>query len=208
MANIPNREHVEDGDAFASRGMVREAVGIFDTPNALTAVVDDLVLAGFAHHELSLMASDEVVRQKLGPVMDRVEDAKDNPDMPRQNYVAPEDLGNAQGIAISVPAYVGAIIATGAVLASGGTALAAAVAAAAAGGGAGALGAVMARWLGHKRETMLRQHLDKGGILLWVNLRDPGREYMAMEILGRHTSHPVEVHDIPQAGSTDAPLSR
>lgn len=208
MANVPNREHVEDGDAFASRGMVREAVGIFDTPEALTAVVDDLALAGFAHHELSLMASDEAVRQKLGPVMDRVEDAKDNPDMPRQNYVAPEDLGNAQGIAISVPAYVGAIIATGAVLASGGTALAAAIAAAAAGGGAGALGAVMARWLGHKRETMLRQHLDKGGILLWVNLRDPGREYMAMEILGRHTSHPVEVHDIPQAGSTDAPLGR
>jgi hypothetical protein len=205
MANVPLEQAREEE---GTQGMVREAVGIFDDPESLTNAVDDLSMAGFGIHEMSIMASDEIVRQKLGHVLARVEDAKDNPDAPRQMYVAPEDVGNAQGIAISVPAYVGAVIATGAVLASGGTALAAALAAAAAGGGAGALGAVMARWLGHKRENLLRQHLNKGGILLWVNLQDPGREYMAQEILARHTTHPVEVHDIPQAGSTITPLSR
>ncbi|WP_158283976.1 hypothetical protein [Azospirillum sp. TSO22-1] len=46
----------------------------------------------------------------------------------------------------------------------------------------------------------MRDQLGKGGILLWVSLRDAGRERLAREILARHTSHPVEVHEVPQTG--------
>ena len=95
----------------------------------------------------------------------------------------------------------GAILATGAVLATGGTALAAAAAAAAAGAGGGALGSVMSNWLTDKRNEPMLQHLDKGGILLWVNLADAGREQQALEIMNRHAAQPVEVHEVPQAGS-------
>jgi hypothetical protein len=188
-------------DPTAAKGLVREAVGIFDSEEALTRAVDDLAMAGFAQHELSLMANDEVARRRLGFVPDHVDQAKDNPAAPRQSYVAPEEVGNAQGAAIGIPAYVGAIIGAGAVVASGGTALVAALAAALAGGAGGGLGAVLARWVGQSRQSLLDQHLAKGGILLWVNLRDGERERLAREILARHTSHPVEVHDIPQAGS-------
>ncbi|NUB31889.1 hypothetical protein [Azospirillum brasilense] len=47
----------------------------------------------------------------------------------------------------------------------------------------------------------LLQHLDKGGILLWVNLADAGREQQALEIMNRHAAQPVEVHEVPQSGS-------
>ncbi|WP_041786408.1 hypothetical protein [Rhodospirillum centenum] len=180
---------------------MREAVGVFDSIDALQAAVDDLAMAGFAQHELSLMAADETIRDRLGSVYSREEMAKQDPDAPRQAYVAPEEVGNAQGIAIGGPAYVGAILAAGAVVATGGTALAAAAAAALGGGAGGGLGTVLAGWIGAQREQTLRQHLDKGGLLLWVNLRDAERERLARDILPRHASQPVEIHEIPQTGS-------
>ena len=180
-------------------GMVREAVGVFDSAESMQAAIDDLAMTGFAPHELSLMANDDTVRDRLGGTHRDIADAKADPSVPRTNVVSPEDLGDAQGAAIGIPAYVGAILATGAVVASGGTALAAAAAAVAAGGGGGAVGGLLARWLGQQRENMLQAHLEKGGILLWVNLRDGTRETLAREILARHSAHPVEVHEIPQA---------
>ncbi len=181
-----------------SGGQVREAVAVFTGIDAMQAAIDELTMNGFGQHELSLMASDDTVRDQLGRVHGHVDDAKHDPDTPRRAIVSPEEVGNAKGIAMGVPAYVGAILATGAVVASGGTALAAAAAAVAAGAGGGGLGAILAGWIGNQREETLRQHLDKGGILLWVNLRDGEREQLAREILGRHAAQPVEVHEIPQ----------
>jgi len=183
-------------------GRVREAVGIFDSPEALQAAIDDLALAGFAQHELSLMAGDDTLRDRLGHVYRDIQDAKDDPQAPRQAIVAPEDVGDAKGAAIGIPAYIGAVVAAGAVAASGGTILAAVLASAAAGGGGGVLGGILANWIGQQREESLRQHMDKGGLLLWVNLRDGTREQLARDILSRHTAHPVEVHTIPQAAGS------
>ncbi|AWJ84275.1 hypothetical protein TSH58p_12505 [Azospirillum sp. TSH58] len=183
------------------RGAVREAVGIFASRDALQKAVDELTLAGFQRHELSVLANDETIRDHLGHVPQRAEDIAHDPDAPRQSYVSPEDVGSVKGVAVGFPAYVGAILATGAVLATGGTALAAAAAAAAAGVGGGAMGSVMSSWLTDKRNEPMLQHLDKGGILLWVNLADAGREQQAVEIMNRHASQPVEVHEVPQSGS-------
>ncbi|NYZ17284.1 hypothetical protein HL658_32475 [Azospirillum sp. RWY-5-1] len=181
--------------------MVREAVGVFDTREALQNAIDELSLAGFERHELSLMANDETIRRETGDVPDTVEEAKHDPAVPRQSYVSPEETGNAQGVAIGIPAYVGAVIATGAVLATGGTALAAAAAAAAAGAAGGGLGGILSGWLGDKRNEPLSQHLEKGGILLWVNLRNDERERVARDILARHTNLPVDVHEVPQTAA-------
>lgn len=189
------------GRTAPAQGMVREAVAVFDSADALQRAVDDLSLAGFERHELSLMANNDTLRDRLGHVPRDVEEVKHAPDVPRQSYVAPEEVGDAQGVAVGIPAYVGAVIATGAVLATGGTALAAAAAAAAAGVGGGALGGTLAAWLTDKRGEPLREHLDKGGILLWVNLRDAEHERTAREILSRHAARPVEIHDVPQTGS-------
>lgn len=193
--------HVGPGDPAGGRGAVREAVGIFHDRDGFQAAVDDLAMAGFAPHEMSLMAGDEAVRAKFGQVPTDIRQAKDDPDMPRQGLVSPEEVGDAQGMAIGVPAYIGAILGTGVVIASGGTALAAVAAAALAGGAGGGVGALLANWIGGQRENLLQQQLDKGGLLLWVNLRDAERERLAREIIARHTEEPVEVHAIPQAGS-------
>lgn len=176
---------------------VREAVGIFDTFEALQDAVDDLSLHGFSRETLSLMADDATIKARLGETYQDIGEAKDDPRAPRIAYVAPEEVGDAAGMAIGLPAYVGAIIAGGAILATGGTLLAGALAAAAGGLGGGAIGSRLARWIGHRHGQLLQDHPKKGGLLLWVNLRDAEQERQAREILARHTPHPVEVHELP-----------
>jgi hypothetical protein len=187
--------------AVNTQGKVREAVAIFDSRDALQKAIDDLYMAGFQRHELSVMANDQTIKEHSGQVPENSADAAHDPTVTRQSYVAPEDLGSHQGVAVGFPAYVGAVIATGAVLATGGTALAAAAAAAAAGVGGGALGSVLSSWISDKRNEPMLQQLDKGGILLWVNVTSPERERLAREALARHSVNPVEVHEVQQTGS-------
>ncbi|MBP2298252.1 hypothetical protein [Azospirillum picis] len=182
-------------------GLVREAVGIFASRDALQSAIDDLTMAGFRRHELSVLANDQTIRDQLGHVPSDIDDLAHNPEAPRQAYVSPEDTGSGKGVAVGFPAYVGAIIATGAVLATGGTALAAAAAAAAAGVGGGAAGTFLSQWITDKRNEPMLQQLDKGGILLWVGVGDAAREQVALEILNRHASQPAEVHEVRQTGS-------
>ncbi|CAO3414573.1 hypothetical protein [Azospirillum doebereinerae] len=184
------------------RGTVREAVAVFDSRDSLQSAIDDLTMAGFQRHELSVLANDQTIKDRLGHVPERVEDIAHDPNAPRQSFISPEDAGSGKGVAVGFPAYVGAILATGAVLATGGTALAAAAAAAAAGMGGGAAGSFLSQWLTDKRNEPMLQHLDKGGILLWVNLASPMREQVALEILNRHAVRQAEVHEVAQAGSS------
>jgi hypothetical protein len=195
-ATDPNRDITAQ-----AQGSVREAVAIFDSRDALQKAIDDLSMAGFERHDLSVLANDQTIREHLGHVPDRVEDAAHDPSVPRQSYLSPEDVGSHKGVAVGLPAYVGAIVATGAILATGGTALAAAAAAAAAGAGGGALGSVLSQWITDKRNEPMLQQLDKGGILLWVHVANAERERIAREILARHASRPVDVHEVPQTGS-------
>lgn len=190
-----------DTGSTGTDAAVREAVAVFDSREALQSAIDDLTLAGFQRHELSVLANDETIRDRLGGVPGDVGSLAHDPDAPRQSYISPEDVGSGKGVAVGFPAYVGAIIATGAVLATGGTALAAAAAAAAAGVGSGAAGSFLSQWITDKRNEPMLQQLDKGGILLWVNVGDAARERIALEVLNRHTSHPAEVHEVRQTGS-------
>nr|WP_295834683.1 general stress protein [uncultured Azospirillum sp.] len=190
-----------DSGTTGADAAVREAVAVFDSREALQSAIDDLTLAGFQRHELSVLANDETIRERLGGVPGDVGSLAHDPDAPRQAYISPEDVGSGKGAAVGFPAYVGAIIATGAVLATGGTALAAAAAAAAAGVGSGAAGSFLSQWITDKRNEPMLQQLDKGGILLWVNVGDAARERIALEVLNRHAAHPAEVHEVRQTGS-------
>lgn len=185
--------------------LVREVVAIVHDEASMDAAIDDLEEHGFDRAEISLMASEHAVEQKLGSRYHRIQDAADDPATPRVPLVAPEDVGAGEGALIGGLAYVGAMAATGAVVASGGALLAAGIAAVAGGIGAGAIGGLLARWLGHHHAHEIEEHLKRGGLLLWVNLRDRAHEEAAKRILARHTKEPVRVHEIAAADPTAGP---
>jgi hypothetical protein len=175
---------------------LREAVGVFTNEKNLQVAIDELLSSGFHRAELSLLAGEDAVNEKLGGSFARSHTLADDSAAPRTAYVSPEAIGDAQGGIVGGLAYAGATIAAGAVVISGGTILAAVVAATLAGGASGVLGAILAKWIGDNHAHYLQAQIEHGGLLLWVRTRDAKAEERAAEILKRHSSQDVHVHTL------------
>lgn len=171
-----------------------EVVGIFHSPDDLEAAVDELLLSGFDRAELSLLASERAVENKLGRHYRAARELVDDRNVPRAAFVSTEAIGDAEGGLIGGLAYIGATVAVGAVVMSGG-ALAATVAAAALAGGAGGLiGSILARWVGEHHAQYLHDQVERGGLLLWVRAWTPADEARAVSILKKHAGDQVHAH--------------
>lgn len=195
-------------EASASNFTIREAVGVFHEWSSLQATVDELQASGFDRSEFSLLAGERAVEEKLGHVYQKVNDLEDDQKVPRTAYVGRDSMVEARVGVIGGLAYVGALAAVGVIVASGGTLAAAIIGAVAAGGGGGLIGSLASRWLGRDRAKELQAQLDKGGLLLWVRIRDGDHEQRAMDILGKHSADDVHVHDIPVSAVPETdPLS-
>jgi hypothetical protein len=182
---------------------VREAVGVFHHWQNLQGAVDDLLAHGFDRAEISLLAGEKVIEEKLGHVYTRVSELEDDPQVPRTAFVGKDSLTEAKTFAVSGLGYVGAVAAVGAVVASGGTLAAAIVAAVAAGLGGAGLGSLLSRALGQDRAANIEAQLNKGGLLLWVRTRDADHERRAIETLKRHGADDVHIHDLPTVPRPD-----
>lgn len=194
----------EDVDrAAAGTVIVREAVGVFHHWQNLQAAVDDLLAHGFDRSEISLLAGEKTVEQKLGHIYKKVSELEDDPTVPRAAFVNPDSLTEAKTFTISGLGYVGALAAVGTIVASGGTLAAAIVGAIAAGAGGAGVGSLIARMLGRERAADLESQLAKGGVLLWVRTRDAVHETRACEVLNKHQAADVHVHALP-ASTTPA----
>ena len=173
---------------------IREAVGVFKTEADLQGAIDELMSSGFDRAELSLLASEHVVEEKLGHRYNKVAEAEDDAEIPRCCYVSPESVSAAEGGLIGGLMYVGAVAAAGIVLVSGG-ALATALAGMALAGGGGALvGGLLAKLVGDRHAAHLQEQLERGGLLLWVRTWNQEDERRAVEILKRHSGADVHVH--------------
>ncbi|MFZ1413678.1 MAG: hypothetical protein WAS73_03720 [Defluviicoccus sp.] len=183
--------------------MVREAVGVFHHWQNLQAAVDDLLRHGFDRSELSLLAGEKTVEQKLGHVYKKVAELQDDPAVPRTAFLGADSLTETKAFTVSGLGYVGALAAVGTIVASGGTLAAVIIGAVAAGLGGAGVGSVFARMLGRERAASIENQLGRGGLLLWVRTRDAEHETRACEVLTKHQADDVHVHDLP-ASTTPA----
>jgi len=90
------------------------------------------------------------------------------------------------------------------VVASGGTLLATILAASVVGTAGCLIGTVLAQWIQHDYTAYLQDQIDRGGLLLWVHVRDRAQESRALQILRRHSAHDVHVHELkmPRAATS------
>jgi len=176
---------------------VREAVGVFSTPDTLQEAIDELMSSGFDRSDLSMLAAEGAIDEKLGHKYRKIIELEDDPIVPRCCYVSTEAIGDAEGWLVGGLMYVGATAATGAVVATGGT-LALVIAAAALAGGVGSLlGALLAKSVGDSHANYLQEQLDHGGLLLWVRTWDAAAETRAVDILSKHSGGDVHIHALP-----------
>lgn len=173
----------------------REVVGLFSDPHAMEAGVEDLLVNGFDHSDLSVLAGERVVRERLGHRLDDTLAAADDPAVPRRAWVEPESRMEGRGALASVLGYFGAVSALGLTFATGGAA-AVAVGAALVGAGAGAgLGVGLGKLFDQRLAREFEHQVEKGGILVWVRCHDEEGERRAGDILTRHGAHHVHAHD-------------
>jgi len=173
-----------------------EAVAVFNDLGSLEAAIDELQSSGFNRAELSLLANEDVVEEKLGHLYDRVSELEDDPEVPRTAYVPAETIGDAEGAAMGAFIYLAGGVVAAVAAGSGGT-LAGVIAATAIAGGAGGLvGSVFARFVGDHHARRIQEQLDHGGLLLWVRTRDELHEKKAVEILKEHSGQDVHLHPL------------
>lgn len=180
---------------------IREAVGIFHDPESLEKAVGDLEARGFDRAEISILARDEVVEEKLGHRYERVKDLKDSPDTPRRAYVDKTFVNEAESGIIGGLFYVGAVAAAGATVATGGSLPLILGAALAAGGASGAVGGVVAKAMGNEEKKEIEAQLERGGLLTWVHLRDDIADETALKALRDNGADYAEIHHLPVASA-------
>lgn len=173
---------------------VREVVGVFADAETLQAAIDELMSSGFDRAEISLLADEKSVDEKLGHKYRKVTELEDDKATPRTHYVSLESLGAAQGAVIGGLVYLGAAASITAVFVSGGTVATALLAAATATGTWGLVGAALAELIGEHHAKHLEDQLAHGGLLLWVRAWDAEREKKAAEILKKHSGRDVHAH--------------
>ena len=175
---------------------VCEVVGVFHTPENLETAIDELLRSGFHRAELSLLASEEAVAKKLSHHYRPADEMADDPAVPRAAFVSTAAIGDAEGGLIGGLTYVGAVVAVGAVVMSGGTLAATIAAAVLAGGTGGLIGSALARWVGHHHADHLQRQIGNGGLLLWVRAWNESDEARALEVMGKHAADKVHAHGL------------
>ena len=173
---------------------IPEAVGVFDDYKTMQAAMYDLMLAGFSRYDISVLGTEEALREPFGDAFLRADELEDNPDTPRAAFVSEEAMGELEGGLIGGFIFLGSYAAMMALLGPAST-LAASVGAAAIGGAPGAvIGTLLARRADRHHRDYYRHQIENGGILIWVRTADAEKERLATEIMKRHSGRDVHVH--------------
>ena len=173
---------------------IPEAVGVFDSFQDLQAAFYDLRMVGFSRYDISLLARQEVLEEKLGDAYWQASDLEDNPEAPRASFVSEEAVGELEGAITGGFFFLGSYIAMAAMLTPAST-LAASIAAIAIGGSpAAVLGTLLARRVGKQHKDYYANQIRHGGILMWVRVPDKAKEDLAVKILKGHSGRDVHVH--------------
>jgi hypothetical protein len=179
-----------------ARTIIREAVGVFKDAGKMEDAVEELEESGFDRAEISLLASDDTVRQKLGHRFYDAKSLEDDPAVPRKAFVSTAAIGDAEGALIGGLMYAGALAAAGVTVASGG-AFGALLAAAVAGGASGGLvGGVLASLVGESQARQIEDEIRHGGLLVWVRTPSEDDEKRALDVFRRNGAADVHVHSI------------
>jgi VIT1/CCC1 family predicted Fe2+/Mn2+ transporter len=183
-------------DGSAGRYKAREAVALFDDYNDLVAAIEELELAGFDRSQINLMRSCKSAERRLGHPTEDIRELEDEPTVPLGGWVDRYELTEGKAALAAGLAYVGSLVAIGAVVAGGGEHAAIVAAAAAAGGAAGAFGLGLMRLVGRRRAREISEQLSRGGLLLWAETRSREQERRATDILECHSTRDVHLHDL------------
>jgi hypothetical protein len=168
---------------------IREVAAIFDNAETLEKAVFALQTHGFDRAAFSLLATEHAVEQKLGQRYKHIEEMEGEPKAPRETFFSrasrlEAEYGLAPALALMTAAVVGA------------TATAITVPILVAAGSGAVVGGALGYLIHRHHAALLKEQLERGGLLLWVNVRTPEEESKAIQILQAHAARHVHAHDL------------
>jgi len=171
----------EAGTEVLERVKVREVAGVFRSRDLLDAAVGTLLSSGFDRADIDVVVGTEA-RRKLGGVKVPVEELPEVPAIPRQPFIAREDLVLVSSLAVAILIFAGAAAAAWLAVASGGKPRWAAVGAIVGAVAAAVIGAQITRAFTRKHVRELEAQLTSTELVLLVRVRSPDEEAKAEEI--------------------------
>lgn len=197
-------------DMVLDRARVREVAGVFHSLEAIEAAGDALLLAGFDHSDVDVIAPPDEVRRKLGAAAAYIptEDLADMPGVPRQSFLADDDIANIRIVAASTFGSISAVFTALIFFLRGSSSTQIGVMAVLIGliAAGGALLAVP-HLLGSRKFSGIERLLAARGIIMWIRVHSDEQESQAREILLAHGASAVRVHEIDIAKTPeDLPL--
>ena len=162
-----------------------EIIGVFHDRNELEKAIEMLQSHGLERSQLTVLGTSDSIRERFG--MEVAPPSEGTPDI--QAPVDKSEEQNVTPLLAGLPAYVGAMLAAGATVASGGALAGVAVAALA---GGALLGGGAAKLFRDQVEGAYEEHLQRGGILLLVTPRKAEDITHVKEVLARHAEQSFE----------------
>lgn len=178
------------------RPPAREAVAVFGDVEGFQTAIDALQGGGFARSDIETVARRRTVERLRGRFYDDVAEIEDDASVPRAPFVSRTSLGDAEGMAIGMPAYGFAVVAASVLAADGAETGAVAAAVAAAGSAGGALGFLGSRLIERCWRRWISDQIQRGGLVLWVALRGPAEEALAARIIAGSGARRFRIHDV------------
>jgi hypothetical protein len=197
-------------DMVLDLARVREVTGVFHSLKAIEAAGDALLLAGFDRSDVDVIAPPDEVRRKLGAAAAYIpaEDLADVPGVPRQSFLADDDIANIRIVAASTIGSISAVF-TALILflrESSPTQI----------GVMGVLIGLIAAGVAFlavphlfdsRKFRGVERSLAARGIIMWIRAHSDEQESQAREILLAHGASAVRVHEIDIAKTPeDLPL--
>ena len=161
-------------------------IGVFPDRAGVERAIEALQSRGFNQAQLNLLAAapEKAAAGEIGqPTESAQKDALDR-----------EDSANVPPLVAGIPAYLGAVLAAGVTVASGGALAGVAIAALAGGAGGQAAGAGAARLFQDNVDSTYDEQLRRGGMVLMARLWSPGDAETARAVMREHGATSVTDH--------------
>jgi hypothetical protein len=142
---------------------------------------------GFDRAAFSLLPSEEAVSLKLGHRYQQVREVEDEPGVPRDTFLSRISRLEADYLPAPKLASVSALV-----FARAGSVLPVLIAA----GAGAALGTALSRVIHEHHASRVQEQLARGGLLLWVNVRNARAEHTVLEVPRAQSAHTVHAHEI------------
>jgi len=180
----------------ANSEFIHEVSGAFFELDDLQEAVNELVSSGFKREAISMLASEQTVRQDLGSYYTQINQFTGKPEAPVTAFVAKESMGDTMHALFGSLYFLGATVAAGAVVASVGAIAGAITVAVATTAVIGGIGAVLGTIIHESDAEHIEQQIDEGHLVLFVRTTDIKQEKLATDILSKHAGSEVKVYSV------------